>query len=172
MNSTIALFKALGRQKQAMEMIAYYVEKRADEPSLFDPRSYLMFGELSDPDVLSAFKHKEEELKQQPDPVTILQSISETNSWGPEQITALANLPTDTYYTLFKEAKGMQLRKLISASLQFARILNATEEMKEVVRKAREALTRIGRESPINARRLKPYGIEADTPPSAIDPAT
>jgi hypothetical protein len=175
MNNTIALFKALGRHKQAMEMIDYYVTKRADEPRLFDRHNYLMFGQPSDPDVLAAFEQKQAELKQQPDPATVLQSIADTNSWNPEQIAALAELPADYYYKLFKKAKGSELRKLISASLQFARIMNAmnaTEEMKEVVRKAREALTRIGKESPINARRLKPYGIEVDTPPSSTEPAT
>ncbi len=162
MNSTIALFKALGRPEQAAEMIDYYMEKRANEPGLFDPRSYLMFGELTDPDVLSAFKLKGAELKKQPDPLTILSSISDTNSWGPEQVTILADLPVDYYYKLFKETKGMELRKLISACLQFARIINATPEMQEVVKKAKEALTLIGKESTINARRLKPYGIQVD----------
>ncbi len=164
MNSTIALFKALGRREQAIQMIAYYLEKRADEPRLFDPRSYLMFGDLTDPDVLNAFKQKQAELMREPDPATILHQISDLDSWSPEQVTALANLPADYYYNLFRETKGSNLRKLISACLQFARIANATPEMQEVVRKAKEALTRIGKESPINARRLQPYGVQVDTP--------
>jgi hypothetical protein len=172
MNSTIALFKALGRREQAMEMIAYYIEKRADEPDLFHSRNYLMFGELTDPDVLSAFKQKEETLRRQPDPKAILDSISDTNSWGPEQIAILADLPSDYYYRLFKESRGTELRKRINACLQFARIGNATAEMQEIVKKAREALTRIGRESPINARRLQPYGIKVDlsAPPESAEP--
>lgn len=169
MNSTIALFKALGRQKQAKEMIDYYMEERRDEPRLFDPRVYLMFGELSDPDVAKAFNEKHAALKQQQqaDPAEILRSIGETNSWNPEQITTLANLSTEQYYKLFKATKGSELRKLISASLQFGRIGNATPEMLEVLRKSREALTQIGQESPINARRLQPYGIQVDSPKSS-----
>lgn len=165
MNSTIALFKALGRQKQAREMIDYYIEARGDEAKLFEPHVYLMFGELSDPEVAKAFNDKHEALKQahQTDPKAILRSIAETNSWNPEQITTLADLPAEQYYKLFKETKGQELRKLISASLQFARIGNATPEMKEVLRKAMEALTCIGKESPINARRLQPYGIHVGT---------
>jgi len=56
----------------------------------------------------------------------LLRSIGDTNSWNPEQITILANLPTEQYYKLFKETRGSELRKLISASLQFGRISNAT----------------------------------------------
>lgn len=172
MNSTIALFKALGRHKQAAEMIAFYIEKRADEPALFHPQHYLMFGELSDPDVLGAFRQKEEALKQEPNPETILDYIADTNGWSPEQIGILGDLPINDYYRLFKEAKGAALRKRISACLQFARIGNATAEMQEVVRKAREALTRIGKESPINARRLRPYGIQVGTPPPPAPPTS
>jgi len=172
MNSTIALFKALGRQRQAKEMIDYYMEKRCDEPRLFEPDVYLMFGQLSDPDVAKAFNDKHAAMKraQQAHPAAILRSIAETNGWGPEQITTLADLPTEQYYKLFKETKGYELRKLISSSLQFARISNATPEMQEVLRKAREALTQIGKESPINARRLQPYGIQVDTikPPNPV----
>lgn len=170
MNSTIALFKALGRHRQAMEMINYYMEKRADDSGLFHSRNYLMFGDLSDPDVLSAFKQKEKALKQQPNPLTILDSISDTNGWSPEQITILAGLTTDDYYRLFKEARGTELRERISACLQFARIANAKAEMQEVVRKAKEALTRIGKESPINARRLHPCGVQVDAPAPPAPP--
>ena len=174
MNSTIALFKALGRQKQAKEMIDYYIEQRGEETRLFEPHVYLMFGELSDPDVAKAFSDRSTALKkqQQTDPAEILRFIGETNGWNPEQITALANLPTERYYTLFKETKGYELRKLISASLQFARIGNASPEMLEVLRKAKEALTQIGRESPINARRLQPYGIQVDATRPPDDAST
>jgi hypothetical protein len=172
MNNTIALFKALGRREQAAEMIDYYMEKRGDEPRLFDPRVYLMFGELSDPDVAKAFNEKHASLKQQQrtDPAEILRSIAETNGWNAEQITTLANLPTEQYYMLFKTTKGNELPKLISASLQFARINNATPEMLEVLRKAREALAQIGKESPINARRLQRYGIHVDAARSPKGP--
>jgi hypothetical protein len=123
-----------------------------------------MFGELSDPDVAKAFNEKHASLKLQrgTDPAEILRSIAETNSWNPEQITILAKLPTERYYELFKTTKGNELPKLIGASLQFARISNATPEMMEVLGKAREALTQIGRESLINARRLQRYGIHVD----------
>jgi hypothetical protein len=172
MNSTIALFKALGRQEQAKEMIDYYMEKRGDEPRLFEPQAYLMFGPLTDSDVAKAFNDKYAALQrhQRADPAAILRSIAETNGWSPEQIATLAELPTEQYYKLFKETKGYELRKLISSSLQFARINNATPEMQEVLRKAREALTQIGKESPLNARRLQPYGIQVDTikPPNPV----
>lgn len=39
--------------------------------------------------------------------------------------------------------------------------------MKEIARRARQALQRIGKESPINARRVGKYGVKIDGVPSA-----
>jgi hypothetical protein len=38
--------------------------------------------------------------------------------------------------------------------------MNATEPMKEISKRAKDALRRIGGESKINARRVKRYGVE------------
>ncbi len=167
MNSTITLFKSLGRPEQAAAMIAYYVEKRSDESGLFDPQNYLKFGELTDPDVSKAFKDKHASVKHQLDATRVLWSIANTNSWGPEDIACLSELSVDDYYKMFKASKGKELRKLINAWLQFGRFGNATSEMKEISMRAKEALIRIAKESPINARRVKPYGVEVDSKPAA-----
>jgi hypothetical protein len=167
MNSTITLFKSLGRPEQAAAMIAYYVEKRSDESGLFDPQNYLKFGELTDPDVSKAFKDKHASVKHQLDATRVLWSIANTNSWGPEDIACLSELSVDDYYKMFKASKGKELRKLINACLQFGRFGNATSEMKEISMRAKEALIRIAKESPINARRVKPYGVEVDSKPAA-----
>lgn len=167
MNSTVALFKSLGRREQAAEMISHYIEERGDEPGLFDPQSYLLFGELTDPDVSKAFKEKHASLAKKPDPTTVLHSIASTSSWNPEDVASLSELPIDDYYKMFKKSKGQELRRVIKVCLQFDQFGNATSEMKEVSKRAREALTRIAKESPINARRMKPYGIEVDSKPTA-----
>jgi hypothetical protein len=166
MNSTVALFKILGRPEQAAKMISHYVEERGNEPGLFDPQSYLLFGEVSDPDVSKAFKEKHASLEKKVDPTAILRSIANTNSWNPEDVASLSAMSSDHYYQMFKESKGQDLRQLIKVCLQFDQFGNASPEMKEVSKRAREALTRIANESPINARRAKPYGIEATSKPT------
>jgi hypothetical protein len=162
MNSTIELFKSLGRPKQATEMISHYIEERSDEVRLFDPQHYLLFGELTDPDVSKAFEQMHASLAEKLDPTVLLRSIANTNSWNPEDIASLSGLTIDDYYQMFKASRDQELRKLIKACLQFGQFGNASSEMKEISKRAREALSRIAKESPINARRLKPYGIEVD----------
>jgi len=56
MNSTVILFKALGRPMQAAEMIRVYVECGSGERELFKPGAYPFFGETPDPDVTKAFE--------------------------------------------------------------------------------------------------------------------
>ena len=97
-------------------------------------------------------------------------SIANTNSWNPEDIACLSELSVDDYCKMFKGSKGKELRKLINACLQFGRFGNATSEMKEISMRAREALIRIAKESPINARRVKPYGVDVDPKPAASAP--
>ena len=53
---------------------------------------------------------------------------------------------------------------MLAGVLQFDRIVNASAEMKEISRRAREALKLIGTESPVNARRVAKFGINAGAP--------
>jgi hypothetical protein len=50
----------------------------------------------------------------------------------------------------------------LDACLQFDRIANATIPMKEISKRAKQALKRIGQESAINALRVKKYGVDAN----------
>ena len=172
MSSTVGLFKVLGRSDQAAQMLKHYVESRADEHELFNIRNYPFAGDITDPDVISAFNEKYDSFKKdQTDPRAILFSIADTNSWNPEDITLLAAVPVDTYRRMLKGSKGHDLRKIIKACLQFDSIMNATPEMKEISKRTKNALQLIGQESAINARRVKVYGVIVDSnasPDSAI----
>jgi hypothetical protein len=160
MNSTVALFKVLGRAGQAAEMIAHYVESRGEQREIFDLRNYPFAGEVSDADVIQAFDAKYATFKQTTAPSTILLRMADTNSWNPEDITALSSLSVDEYYEMLKVTRGRDLRKIISSCLQFDNIANATPDMKEISKRAKDALRRIGKESAINARRVKTYGVD------------
>ena len=65
----------------------------------------------------------------------------------------------DEYYNLFKTTTGSDLRRIVKTCLQFDTIQNASESMKEIPNRSKEALMRIGAESAINALRVKRFGI-------------
>src|SRR5262245_36205631 len=75
-----------------------------------------------------------------------------------------SRLNIDDFYKVFKTRKGRDLRLTIYGGLMFRSIANADEEMKRVTEKAEAALRKIGCESPINARRIRKYGIEIESP--------
>jgi hypothetical protein len=64
---------------------------------------------------------------------------------------------------MLKSSKGHDLRKIISASLLFDNMATNDPNYKEIPQRAKEALKRIGRESEINARRVKSYGVQVDS---------
>ena len=79
--------------------------------------------------------------------------------WNDKDLAAVASLHEDDYYNLFKNNSGDRLYQLVSSALFFDRIVNASASQKEISNRARRALIRIGFESPINARRVRKYGI-------------
>lgn len=172
LNGTVTLFKELGKPDWATEIIRHYVEVRGKEAAIFDLKGgpfegYPFGGEIKDPDVVDAFAQKHATFKrEQAEPAAILLRMADMNGWHPEDIAILSSLPVDTYYKVFKSTEGRDLQRILSSCLQFDTIGNASADMKEISRRAKEALKRIGQESLINARRVKRYGVEVDEKPT------
>jgi hypothetical protein len=69
------------------------------------------------------------------------------------------------YVELFKRLRGSELKSAIYTALQFGKFGNSSESMKRIVAIASDALRQIARESTINARRVRMYGVTVDSPP-------
>jgi hypothetical protein len=159
LNSIVDLFKVLGRGDQAQEMIETFVQSRGDERSAFDLKAFPFAESVTDPDVIAALNKKLATFPTKKDPKAILITISETSSWHPNDVRDLASLPVQDYYELLKSSRGYDLRHIINACLKFD---GASPEMAALAGRLKEALTRIGKESDINARRVRRYGITVD----------
>jgi hypothetical protein len=161
-DGTVRVLKTLGRTDLAAEAIKCYFEQHKDVSSFAGMQDTPLAAEMKDTDVLTAFNQKLAAISSQADPAAILLNIAKNQGWGPDDITILSNLPVDDYYKIFKSMKGQELALVISASLLFDRVLNATEAQKEIPSRAKAALKRIGLESPLNALRVKKHGIQPD----------
>ena len=146
-------------------MIKRYVEVHAEDRRVFDLANYPFGDNVTDPDVIRAFKEKLASFKDERNPGDVLLSVGQ--GWSSEDLSLLAGLPVDDYYSIFKKSDAENLSKLIKNGLQFGRIENATEPMKEISKRAREALRRIAQESRINASRMAKYGIRLEEPAPA-----
>lgn len=169
LNGTITLFKDLGRLEQAKELLDYYMASRQEPRRFFDLDEYPFVENITDPDVRAAFEARAAETQETRDIAAILLSIKDT--WNDEALTALGTAPIDEYMRVLKTRSGPELRRLLSNAFQFDRIVNATEQMKEIPRRTRAALKMIGQESAINARRVKRFGVDVDELAPAVPDA-
>jgi hypothetical protein len=161
LDGTVRLFKELGRNEQAAEMIAHYVDKRGNDRKLFDLTEHA-FEPVRDEDIKAVFEQKLEELRRPVDLRDILVSIKD--GWDDGSLTVASGASIEDYKKAFKGEQGEQLRKMISGALQFRRIVNASPQMVKISELATQALTSIGGESAINARRVERYGIKIEKP--------
>jgi KAP family P-loop domain len=160
LNGTVTLFKDLGRREQALAMIHRYVNHRANETALFDLEDSVFGGDIHDPDVRPAFERQSAEAKAQPGFREMLLALNEDIS--NEAVLQLAAVPVEKYQKVLKAAQGKELRRILAGALQFDRIVNATPAMRKISRNTKEALKQIGAESPLNARRVRKYGVNVE----------
>ena len=157
LNDSVMLFKELGRDEQAKQMIAHYVANRDDGPKFFDLSENPFGSSVTDPDVQSAFATKFAGVAVPIDIDVIL--LAKRNSWGEEEMAALADAPVDKYLKVFKSHSGAEFRQIMANAFQYARVANANPQMQQITEKSKAALTIIGAESSINARRVSRYGV-------------
>ena len=162
LSSTVTLFKELKRPEQAAQMIQHYLKSNNKDVKAFNLYNYPF--EVKDPDVIMALKEKYAELKVEKTPLQRLEEMANVNGWSPEDIAVLADLSVDDYYKMLKSHSGTELSRIINTCLQFDRIMNASPEMLQITKRVREALLRIGKESSINALRVKRYGVDVGAP--------
>jgi hypothetical protein len=159
LSGSVMLFKELGRDDQAQQMIAHYVANRDDGPKLFDLSENAFGFSVTDPDVQAAFATKLAEVAVPMDIDAIL--LAKRNSWGEQEMAALAAAPVDEYLKVFRSHSGAEFRQIMANAFQYARVGNANPQMQQITEKTRAALTIIGAESSINARRVSRYGVTA-----------
>lgn len=160
LNGTVSLFKELGRPEQAKEMLDHYMENRNEDREFFDLAENPFGGNVNDPDVRAAFNEKATQVEEKRDIPGIMLSIKD--GWDTDRLEALETAPIEEYRKAFKSHSGPELRRMLANVFQFDRIVNASDTMKEISRRAREALKLIGAESPINARRVSRFGVKVE----------
>jgi len=160
LNGTVSLFRELGEDAKASEIIDMYIEKRKDETELFNLKENNFFGDIKDKEIIDKFNKEYNKSVTTESPKEVLEKIAGKNGWEKNDEVVLANTTVDEYYDLFKSEKGKHLSSFINTCLKFGRFGNATDQQKEIANRATEALKRIAAESEINKRRVKKFGID------------
>ena len=159
LDSSVKLLKDLKMKTLAKVLINLYVEARRDEPGVFNLSEDPFASDVTDPDVLAAFKTEQAKFVDNRDPKELLKTIAEKRSWNPSDTRFLASLKPGVFYKIFKEEKD-NLSQLVSQCLLFGSIGGADADMKKIGENATKALKRIGKENLINRMRVeKKYKI-------------
>jgi len=160
LNGAVSLLKSLGRDKAAEYALRLFMKRRGHEDYAFFDLSQHPFAEqIQDPDVVHAFSEKLKTFREVRSPEEILHTISFTHGWSAADTQLLESLSVDDYYDMFKRLENPRLRRIVGAALGFHAIRQQDPSYPAIADNSKAALIRIGRESPLNARRLIKYHI-------------
>ncbi|WP_353475496.1 hypothetical protein PVT71_18200 [Salipiger sp. H15] len=158
---TFRILKDFDREAEAKELVDIYVAGRDEGRAFFDlDQNPFIEGEI-DPYFRDKFDKKRDELSEDLDFKSTLLSVG--NSWNSEQLAFLADAPVERYYETFKACEGTELRRLLANATSFKRIANPSGEMSRITQNTMTALKKIGKESRLNARRVRRFGVKVDT---------
>lgn len=159
LDGAVKLLRNLGKNRLASKIIDLYIEKRGDDPDLFNLESSLLPGQVKDPEVIGKFRDKQERLRSKKSLPDICRSLLDSDGGCEEDELVLAQATVEEYVDLFKSQSGPQLSDFIDLCLNYGRVGGTTEYQKQISDKTTEALIRIGRESRLNASRVRRFGV-------------
>lgn len=162
LNGTVSLLRELGENEKASEIISIYIKERNGEPEIFNLKKQNYFGDITDQEILDRFNEAYKKSAINETAKQVLSRITNQNSWGPSDELVLANTSVNEFYILFKSEQGSELSSFVTTCLQFGQYSNASEQQKEIARRASEALRKIASESEINKRRVRKFGIDIE----------
>lgn len=160
LNGTVTLFRELGEDDKASEIIDFYIKERRGENGLFNMKENNFFGDVRDDELVEKFDAIYEESVTKETASQVLERIAGKNGWNQSDEVVLANTTADEFYEIFKSTKGDDLSSYVNACLQFGNFSNATDQQKGIAKNTVEALKKIAKESEINRRRVRKFGVE------------
>lgn len=162
LNGTVSLFRELGEEEKASEIIDFYIKNRKEETELFNIKKNNFFGDTRDQEVIDKFNDTYNRSVTTETAKQVLDRIAGRNSWNPSDEVVLASTSVDDYYKLFKTESGRHLSSFVTTCLKFGQFGSASDQQKEIANRATEALRRIAGESEINKRRVKKFGVSLE----------
>lgn len=162
LNGTVSLFRELGEEEKASEIIDIYIKNRKDETELFNLEENNFFGDIRDKEVIDKFTEAYNWSVTTETAKQVLERIVGRNGRNQSDEVVLASTSVDDYYNLFKTESGRHLSSFVTTCLKFGQPINASDQQKEIANRATEALRRIAGESEINKRRVKKFGVSLE----------
>ncbi|PLY04082.1 MAG: hypothetical protein C0622_03265 [Desulfuromonas sp.] len=162
LDGAVRLLRFLGKDSLATKIINLYIEKRRDERELFNLDTAVLAGQIRDQEVIDRFREQQRSFCEKRPLQELCDHLLAVDSCSDDEEQLLAEATVEEYIALFKAQKGPQLSRYVDLCLKFSRLGGTTDYQEEIVARATEALRQIGAESPLNAARVRRFGIKID----------
>lgn len=162
LDGAVRLLRYLGKAKLATKIINLYIDKRKANAELFNLNSSAIPAEIKDWEVISKFRKNYLSLSAKRSILEICDQLLAGDNCSEDEDTHLSQATVEEYVKLFKSQKGQKLSQYVDLCLRFSRLGGTTEHQELISDKAAEALRIIGRESKLNASRVRRFGIKVD----------
>lgn len=174
LDDAVGILKVLGCADKASELIVSYVDTHRDHIRIRSVDEYAnpFHPVVKDDDLRTALAAAAVSPPLKPTKDVLIGLYK--GKLNQEDIEAACALSADDLYALFSGLRGEELYPVVEGSLFFRKISNATDPQRALTKNALAALERIGRESAINAIRVKKFGVEISevTPTDDDHPVT
>ena len=156
MNGTLRFLRSYGRDGQASDILARWIEANRGKEGFFDRWNRFFANEPVDPELLAAMDAGRAAIVDARDPADMLKGMAKTGGYNPaEDAARLSRLSADELAQLFDahaadDVKGMMEWADRLAGQPGAEILRASLD---------EALGRIASRSPMREDRLRSWGV-------------
>ncbi len=165
LNGTVTLFRELGEESKANEIIDIYIEKRKNTPVIFnldDTFANPFSSDIQDSEVRKKFKATWENSFEEENPEDVIARLAKSNGWSESDIVCLEKILSNVFYTLLKNINGKDLSMSIEALQRIGGYTLQKNTDSSISKNLMIALRKIGNESEINKRRIKRYGVELE----------
>jgi hypothetical protein len=160
-NAVIKLLREFGQPGQADELIDAYVAAQPEDRQYFNFHNHHFTNESpADPALRGAFQKRYDDFVDPRDPGQVLTLIAEGNGWSDDDERLIAALSAEQFKTIFEQARGPILRRIIQAALRLAS--NGSPATAPMRAPLRRALENIAAKSPLRARRLRSWGFNPE----------
>ncbi|ANM17186.1 hypothetical protein AMK06_CH02292 [Rhizobium sp. N541] len=170
LNNVVTLLRSFSMDSKTEDVIDAYIAAKSGVKDAFDTSHIFLRDEKLDEEVEKRLDEAQNRRSQPRHIDQVFLQLGE-DGFSAETLTTLSSAPVDEYVRVFKAHEGEQLRTVLAGVFQYRGIENASEPMREIVSKAQEALTAIGKESRINAHRVKGWGVTIPNENIAADDA-
>lgn len=161
LDQTVSIFRKLGYTDKASDLINAYVEQHKQNIVAVDQPNDPFHPIVQD----SEFRTALATVAVPPSPMPVKDALIELGKGRLTQGTtdAALNVSIDEFYEMFRKLHGDERDSVIAGALFWRNVGNATTVQKDSAKRAWTALERIGNESPLNAIRVKKYGVIVET---------